>query len=176
MRLIRFYSALFCLALLSALTAAAQEYVQLGRYTVPLPDNVAHPTRGAKAQDLGTAVGKRHNVLVQLTAIPSEGERAALAAKGLVLGDYLGNRAYWATLPEGVNPAKAFRATTLRSVLPVAAEWKIAELLTAPTLPDWCQVDERTAKLEITYAHNVTDQAVEKTLRALGAQKVRIGA
>lgn len=174
MRLIRFYSALFCLALLSALTAAAQEYVQLGRYTVPLPDNVAHPTRGAKAQDLGTAVGKRHNVLVQLTAIPSEGERAALAAKGLVLGDYLGNRAYWATLPEGVNPAKAFRATTLRSVLPVAAEWKIAELLTAPTLPDWCQVDERTAKLEITYAHNVTDQAVEKTLRDLGAQKVRI--
>ncbi len=174
MRLLRFYSFLLCLVVTGVFVARAQDYVQLGRYTVPLPDNVLHPTRANALPDLGVSVGRQHNVLVQLTAIPSEGERAALAAKGLVLGDYLGNRAYWATLPEGINPVKTFRATTLRSVIPVAAEWKVDALLTTDPLPEWCKVDDRTLKIEVSYAHNVTDKMVEQTLQTLGGNKVRI--
>ncbi len=174
MRFLRLNCLLLLFVALSALTLRAQESLQLGKHTVLLPDNVQHVTRGSNALELGHSSGNKYNVLVQLSAIPSEQERGALAARGLQLGDYLGNRAYWATLPAGIDVRKAFHGTSLRTVLAVAPEWKVAELLTEAELPEWSRVDEHTAKLELTYAANVTDTEVQNALVALGAKKVNI--
>ncbi len=174
MRSFKLNSLLLLFVALSALTLRAQESLQLGKHTVLLPDNVQRAIRGSNALELGRSSGNKYNVLVQLSAIPSEQERGALAAKGLQLGDYLGNRAYWATLPAGIDVRKAFHGTSLRTVLPIAPEWKVAELLTATELPEWSRVDEHTAKLELSYASNVTDAEVQNALVALGAKKVKI--
>ena len=98
MKLLKLNCLLLLFVALSALTLRAQESLQLGKHTVLLPDNVQHVTRGSNALELGRSSGNKYNVLVQLSAIPSEQERGALVRK-------------------------AFHGTSLRTVLAVAPEW-----------------------------------------------------
>ncbi len=160
--------------LLSTSVLWAQESIQIGKYRVELPDNVQHAIRGYKTLELGASHGGAHNVLVQFVTIPTTSERELFASKGLELGDYLGNRAYLATVRKGVNVRKSFKGTTLRTMLNLAAEWKLSELLTSTKIPDWTRTSSQDVRIDIAVAPNVTEQEARAALELLGAKSIRM--
>ena len=152
----------------------AQEQIRIGRHKVDLPANVQGRVRGVTLPSLGASVGGERNVLVQLTEIPSASTQKALEDKGLRLGDYLGNRAYWARIRDGVDVQQAFRGSVLRSVLPVEPEWKMSDLLDSALVPDWSKTGRASVRLDITYAPNADQAVVQAALRSAGATDVTI--
>ena len=99
--LFRFRSLLWLLPV-SLFSLHTQERLH-GKHSIELPANVQQTTCSGKALALAQSSAHRLNILIQHSAIPSEGERAALATKGSQLGAYLRNRASWSTLREGVE-------------------------------------------------------------------------
>lgn len=83
--------------------ALAQEAVRFGDREVYLETNVNHTRRGSASKtsslELGTPAGEKLNVLIQFEK--GKGWTNALSQKGVRLGDYLGNGAYYASVPPG---------------------------------------------------------------------------
>lgn len=127
---------LFLLLLVSATALYAQEAIRFGDRSVYLEKNVIAATRGYKTSslDLGLPTGDRLNVLVQFENEPPSDE--LLASKGIVLGDYLGSNAYYATVAPGSRPSD-FIGTTMSTIVPIRGEWKVVGGLLNKDYPEW---------------------------------------
>ena len=127
---------LFLLLLVSATALYAQEAIRFGDRLVYLEKNVIAATRGYKTSslDLGLPTGDRLNVLVQFENEPPSDE--LLASKGIVLGDYLGSNAYYATVAPVSRPSD-FIGTTMRTIVPIRGEWKVVGGLLNKDYPEW---------------------------------------
>lgn len=99
--LFRFRSLLWLLPV-SLFSLHTQERLH-GKHSIELPANVQQTTCSGKALALAQSSAHRLNILIQHSAIPSEGDRAALATKGAQLGAYL------KTAPLGLPYARASR-------------------------------------------------------------------
>ena len=167
----KFYAFFLVLLLWLPLGLQAQQWVQLGTHRFVPEQNLRRPHRGAL--DLGQAVGGCHNVLVQFEAIPSGKTMSALQQQGLKLGDYVGGNAYFATVVEGTD-VQAYRKAGLVSLIPVRAEWKLSPQLEGGRVPSHAKVTEGTARVDITFASNVTPQEAQSALQRLGCTEVSV--
>ncbi|MFH1745972.1 MAG: S8 family serine peptidase, partial [Planctomycetota bacterium] len=79
-------------------------------------------------------------VVVQFTQPVNQTQRAALAANGLNLLNYVGANAYFATISAAQLDVNAISQTTLVAVEPVRLEWKLHPMLNAGLTADWAQV------------------------------------
>lgn len=142
----------------------AQEPIRFGDREVYLEANVRSAKRGQKRSslELGVPSGARLNVLVQAGA---EGcNWASLKEKGIVLGDYLGNNAYYATIAPGSSPSD-FVGTGLRTVQPIRGEWKLMNSILQKDAPSWGKEGE-LLKVSLTWFSTVDWEFVKKELEA----------
>ena len=125
--------------------ALAQEAVRFGDREVYLETNVNHTRRGSASKtsslELGTPAGEKLNVLIQFEK--GKGWTNALSQKGVLLGDYLGNGAYYASVPPGGKPSDFF-GTGLRVVTPIRGAWKLpSAFVQKAEIPSWVAVGDK---------------------------------
>lgn len=101
-----------------AILLNAQTPIRFGDREVYLEPNVGHKVRGNRTSslELGLPTVDRLNVLVQFESGKISYE--ALKQKGIVLADYLGANAYYASIIPGSHPSD-FAGTGLRAVVPI---------------------------------------------------------
>ena len=157
----------FALWVLLPVQSFAQERVTLGGQSFVPPDNVSL----RKQQELGVATHGKHNVLLQFTTLPKATELESLRRQGVVLEDYLGGKAYYATINEGskLSPLAKFN---VRSVVPVQSSWKIHPNLQNNTIPTYARTATGLVKIVLHYAANISGTEVRNLLQAEG-YKVR---
>ena len=144
----------------------AQEPIRFGDREVYLEANVQPQKRNHKTSslELGTPVGEKLNVLVQFNS--ANISQAALAKKGVVLGDYLGSNAYYAQIMPGSRPSD-FIGTGLRTVVPIRSEWKVVTALLQHKIPTWARLNDNI-RMRLSWFSSVSWEQVKKELDRIG--------
>ena len=145
--------------------ALAQEAVRFGDREVYLETNVNHTRRGSASKtsslELGTPAGEKLNVLIQFEK--GKGWTNALSQKGVRLGDYLGNGAYYASVPPGGKPSDFF-GTGLRVVTPIRGAWKLpSAFVQKAEIPSWVAVGDKF-KMSLAWFESVGWEYVKRLL------------
>lgn len=145
--------------------ALAQEAVRFGDREVYLETNVNHTRRGNASKtsslELGTPAGEKLNVLIQFEK--GKGWTNALSQKGVLLGDYLGNGAYYASVPPGGKPSDFF-GTGLRVVTPIRGAWKLpSAFVQKAEIPSWVAVGDKF-KMSLAWFESVGWEYVKRLL------------
>ena len=157
---------LFLLFLCTSIFLFAQEPVRFGDREVYLEANVRPQKRGQKTSSLalGIPTGESLNVLVQFErgTIPY----AKLRQKGIELGDYLGNNAYYAQVAPGSRPSD-FVGTGLRAVVPIRGEWKVVNGLLQQDIPEWVR-EGNNLKMSLSWFAGVRWEQIRTYLDAQG--------
>ena len=157
---------LFLLFLCTSIFLFAQEPVRFGDREVYLEANVRPQKRGQKTSSLalGIPMGESLNVLVQFErgTIPY----AKLRQKGIELGDYLGNNAYYAQVAPGSRPSD-FVGTGLRAVVPIRGEWKVVNGLLQQDIPEWVR-EGNNLKMSLSWFAGVRWEQIRTYLDAQG--------
>ncbi|MGP1362478.1 MAG: S8 family serine peptidase [Bacteroides sp.] len=149
----------------------AQQEVQMGSHRFVPEQNI--PIRGGVSLSMGTATNGYYNTLVQFRTIPSATEIVQLEKQGIILGSYLGGNAYFAQVSAIKKEREALRGrTSLSSIVPVRAEWKIDPLLEGSSIPDYIRAGE-LVKVGVRYAANVTHGEALLTLRQIAQSVLR---
>ena len=110
--------------------------------------------------------GTRH-LLVQLHDVPDADARADLAADGIVLHDYVSNRAYYATVPGGLGPG-ARSLSRIRWMGPLAPSDKLTPTLASGRGGPWARRPGGLAVRVLVFA-DVGPAAARELLAAHGA-------
>ena len=149
-----------------AILLNAQTPIRFGDREVYLEPNVGHKVRGNRTSslELGLPTVDRLNVLVQFESGKISYE--TLKQKGIVLADYLGANAYYASIIPGSRPSD-FAGTGLRAVVPIRGEWKVVNGLLSNTAPTWA-VDGENFKVTISWFKDVTTEMVKADLKRRG--------
>ena len=158
---------LFLLLFLSvAFLLHAQEPIRFGEREIYLEANVSPTLRGKKTSslELGLPTGNHLNVLVQFESQKRDYE--ALRRKGVVLADYLGANAYYASVAPGSRPSD-FVGTGLRTVVPIRGEWKVVSGIIQGTAPDWA-IEGKNLKVNLSWFKGVTAEQVKADLQKRG--------
>ncbi len=157
---------LFLLFLCTSTWLFAQEPIRFGDREVYLEANVRPQKRGQKTSSLalGVPTGEKLNVLVQFErgSIPY----AKLKQKGIELGDYLGNNAYYAQVAPGSRPSD-FVGTGLRTVVPIRGEWKVVNALLQQDFPEWVREGDNL-KMSLSWFAGVRWEQIRTYLDAQG--------
>ena len=112
----------------------------------------------------------RYYRLVQFNRLPTDAQRAALAADGRVeLLAYLPQNAWVAALRVGTEPADALRGLSVRAIVAVQPEWKLSRSLGSRNYPPHALRAEGRLALRVQAYAPVALAAAAQRLRALGA-------
>ena len=126
---------------------------------------------GAKAPVApAEVVAGRYYRLVQFSRLPTDAQRAALAADGRVeLLAYLPQNAWLAAVRAGTDPAAALRGLAVRAIVAVAPEWKLSSSLASRNYPSHALRGSGRLALRVLPYAPVALAAAARRLRALGA-------
>lgn len=158
---------LFCLLfLLFCGSLFAQEAIHFGEHVVLLEANVKNRrgTTNKSSLELGIPVGDKINVVVQFNS--AQIDYMQLVQRGIVLEDYLGANAYFASVPPG-KTASDFAETGVRSVVPIRAEWKIVRGLHEYNYPEWA-FDGQNLTMSLCWFPTVSWKALQTLLDTKG--------
>lgn len=148
----------------------AQEAVRFGSRQVYLEKNVLRSTRGTiKTSSLELGLPASEQVIVLLQLENETIDRQALTKKGVVLGDYLGSNAYYASVPAGSRPSD-FVGSGLYAITSIRGEWKLpTAFVLGGVLPEWVQVGSKL-KMTAIWFENVAWEYVEALLKTRGIE------
>lgn len=157
---------LLLLWLNSTLVLYAQPPVRFGNRAIYLEQNVRKGLRAHKTSslELGIPAGERLNVLVQFSSDQISPEQ--LEHNGVQLGMYLGNNAYYASVPAGSRPSD-FVGTNLRAVTPIRPEWKLTSSFLEERYPSWAY-DAKRLKMNLSWFETVAWEKVRQELERQG--------
>ncbi len=165
----------YILALTMMLSASvfAQHEVSIGKHKFTPPTNVKQLINSKSGLDKTTLANGRNYVLIQFDKLPTAKERKYLQKKGVILNDYLGGNAYFASLSEG-NLSAQLSKSTIRSVIPVKTEWKINSRIANNNIPDYADAGNGWIKTIVSFSSTVERVFVEKELNANGFTNFKI--
>ena len=155
----------------AGLVASAQELpIRFGTREVYLESNVSRsmrtPIQRTSSLELGVPTGTSVNILLQFS---NESNRKALEAKGVKLGDYLGNKAYYAEVPAGSRPSD-FVGTGIRIITKIRGEWKLpTNFVQHGEIPDWVKAGDNF-KMSLSWFANTPWEFIDKLLKQLNIQ------
>lgn len=162
-------------AFVSEVQARDEYTVRIGNYSfVPPPNNgqvLAKKTRDARS----VLPDGQHPVLLQFYELPSQSQRASLAAHGIRLYDYLGGRAYFATVGKGFWKGAA-REEAVRSIMPIEARWKVSPLLEEGSIPEYAMAMRGNVDVNVIYHERVDEAFVRGVLQRQAVQVERVSA
>lgn len=115
----------------------------------------------------------RKPVLLQFYDLPSESQRAELAARGARLYDYLGGMAYFATVAPGFR-AGDLKGGAVRSVMELAPQWKLSPLLEGGAVPEHARAQDGSARVNVVWHAGVDESYVRSALLKLGLKAEQI--
>ncbi|QNH62336.1 S8 family serine peptidase [Hymenobacter sediminicola] len=154
---------------LAPLLASAQPAQPAGRYALQLASGPVTPVpNGAEwLQQPATAPsdawqGQVFRVL-QFEQLPTAAQKAALAAAGVRLFDYLPRNAWTASLPATLSHQR-LAGLGLRSVQPVAPTWKLAGDLARNVIPDHMRRGS-LVEVNVQYYATITPSQAAQALR-----------
>ncbi len=152
------------------IAVSAQAPIRFGTREVYLETNVSPtmrtPIQQISSLEFGLPTGETINVLVQFS---DEQNRQALEKRGVKLGDYLGNNAYYAEVPAGSRPSN-FVGTGIRSITHIRGEWKLpTDFVLGAEIPEWVKAGE-SFKMSLAWFANTSQEQVEKILNQLNIQ------
>lgn len=104
--------------------------------------------------------------ILQFHELPSFSLQEKIKNSGILLLDYLPNKAYTASLPLSITRGQ-LEAMNVRAILPMQAAWKLSEDLGGDELPDEIIVNGEI-ELLVTLQKNETKEKVEKELSIYG--------
>jgi len=145
--------------------ALAQEAIRFGDREIYLETNVTHTRHGGVSKtsslELGVPTGEKLNVLVQFEKGKVYSE--LLAQKQVSLGDYLGNNAYYASIPSGKRPSD-FVGTGLRVVTPIRGAWKLpTAFVQKAEHPSWVEVGDKF-KMSLSWFESASWEYIKRLL------------
>ncbi|GAA4349464.1 hypothetical protein GCM10023185_06240 [Hymenobacter saemangeumensis] len=112
----------------------------------------------------------RYYRLVQFDRLPTDAQRAALAADGRVeLLTYLPQNAWVAALKAGTDPALALRGLPVRAVVAVEPEWKLSSSLSSRNYPSHALRAGGRLALRVQVYAPITLATATQRLRVLDA-------
>jgi PKD repeat protein len=163
---------------LAPLLAQAQATPQpAGRYTLRLASGPVTPAANfadwlrqpATTAPTDAWQGQVFRVL-QFEQLPTEAQKASLAAAGVRLLDYLPRNAWTAALPANL-PHQRLSGVGLRSVQPVAPTWKLAGDLARNTIPAHMRRPGGLVEVNVQYYATLTPNQAAQALRQSGFQE-----
>ena len=157
---------------LAPLLASAQAPKPTGRYTLRLASgpvtpaaNAANWLRQPAAAAAPTDVWQGQVFrIVQFEQLPTEAQKATLAAAGVRLLDYLPHNAWTAAMPANL-PHQRLNGLSLRSVQPVAPTWKLAGDLAQNKIPDHMRRPGGLVEVNVQYYATLTPAQAAQALR-----------
>ncbi len=162
---------LVSLVLLLGGSALGQEAFKIGGYTVEPPDNVRGLKWGCKKAKcaLGEPIGPRYYVVVQLSAIPTVEERELLGQRGVVLGDYIGGKSYFASMPVAKSFRHLLKGTSVASVFQLPVEAKCNQAIVDNRVPGYAKKGGLIGVI-VGYFEGLEQDWVERRLGELGIE------
>ncbi|MBD2768496.1 S8 family serine peptidase [Hymenobacter sp. BT664] len=108
--------------------------------------------------------------LLQFEQLPTEAQKAALAAAGVRLLDYLPHNAWTAVLPASL-PHQRLANVGLRSLQPVSPTWKLAGDLARDVIPDHMRRAGGLVEVNVQYYATLTPAQAAQALRQTSFQE-----
>lgn len=106
--------------------------------------------------------------LIQFYQIPNTTEQLVLQKLGIVLLQYLPNKAYFASLPTDLD-FKGFKKLPIRNISKIKATWKTTEDLRNKNFGDWA-FDGENVSLSVFYFKNISRDYVKNAFEKNGIQ------
>lgn len=171
----RKYAIWLLFLLLVPFGAFAQQEVRIGGVSFVPEQNVGR-TRGGLPTLHSAPVGGVRNVLVQLSAVPTQRDVEQLKAQGLILGSYLGGNAYYATLRVDAKSVRTRGGSQARvaSLMDTRPEWKMDAEMAEGKAPAYAVSARGVARIVALCADNVTPEQVKQDFAAAGCAKVQV--
>ncbi|RYD56093.1 MAG: T9SS type A sorting domain-containing protein [Sphingobacteriales bacterium] len=153
---------LFIIYILAAVAATAQPNAP----KIYLKKQTLSPAADAKAWTV-TSQAKglvgHQQVLIQFSVLPNASQKELLQLNGVMLGDYVPDNTFISVISNTLSP-QLIESCSIRSVVPMQAEWKTDEGLSMYSTGDYGNVEVQLSTI------GVETQDVQKMIAELGGQ------
>lgn len=104
-------------------------------------------------------IADKHYKLIQFHDIPSSAQIKKMKQNGIELLSYIPNKAYYVSLPSGLNPDE-LRSYNIRHISEIEAEQKLSHRLATLDLPSWAKSGSGKVEVSIMYPKDLNQQNV----------------
>jgi PKD repeat protein len=126
-------------------------------HSMVLPENVEGFVQRGQLNRTDEVNGRFYQLL-QFYFIPNQEEKAAIAAAGIELLNYIPNNVYTASIPTDLSP-EILQELGVRSMLPLSENWKLAPRLEHEDYGDWA-TDKGEIQLLLTYFSDIDQKDI----------------
>lgn len=162
-------------ALVVMLFAANVFGVKAQNFNINLKGNVLTPKAGVsgffeqKENWKQSLFNGNYYVLLQFEKLPTNEQKAELTANGIVLGDYIPNNTYYATIPATAT-AGQFAAASVRSIVAIPPASKVESVLNTKLVPRHVTKVAGMYDVNIQFFGNSGSADVQSEVIRLGGQ------
>lgn len=139
-------------------------------YSVQLHSGSFMPSEKALQPQLpGETVNGRYYRVVQFYQIPTEEQKHTLAAKGVLLYNYLPNFCFMASLPSGLSVSELNNGPNIRSIFLLEPKYKLTEDLASQKYPSRSLRGKGNIELVVLHHPDISTEQVAEMLQTEGA-------
>lgn len=117
-----------------------------------------------KVQNISKKADEIDYLILQFDQIPNKEEKEKLKKEGLILLNYLQGNAYYAAVSQKFYDITRSASRSIRAVVPIKPEYKIAENLLSGDIPSYAKGYKNKIKIVISYFYNADVAEVKKKI------------